>query len=146
MVRDHLFEIATKFRKAIESLPFDKKLDGLKEFPIGACGDTAFLLGAYLNDLGIEGFHYVCGTKGSHANNTWLTHAWLQKGDLVIDITADQFTDITTAIVIAERSTWHATFRTDSPTESDFRHRKHGMDGFMSTYKAILWEIKKQQT
>lgn len=137
-----LFEIATKFRNAIESLPIDKKLDGLKKFPNAACGDATYLLGAYLKDLGIEGFRYVCGKKGSHANNTWFTHAWLQKESLIIDITADQFADVSTAVIVSKSSAWHASFKTEKPTESDFRLKRYGMDGFMDTYKAILCEME----
>lgn len=59
-------------------------------FPKGCCGDTSVLLGHYLLENGIE-TDYVCGTYyGEDAFDTQ-SHAWLKMGDIVIDVTGNQF-------------------------------------------------------
>jgi hypothetical protein len=46
------------------------------------------------------------------------SHAWLGRGDLVVDITADQFADQHQAIIVALASPWHESFRVDQRDES----------------------------
>ncbi|MFZ7338141.1 hypothetical protein ACLS0R_18080, partial [Comamonas jiangduensis] len=87
MVENKIQKVAFAFREAILSIPLNQRPLGLSKFPSGACGDTALLLGAYLNDLGELGFSYVSGCRGNHEDNTWHTHAWLQRDNLLIDLT-----------------------------------------------------------
>lgn len=140
---NHLTAIATKFREAILRIPIDQRPEGMKRFPKAACGDTALLMGAYLADQGLRGFAYVCGTRGDHADRTWHTHAWLQNGKLVIDITADQFYDMPHAIIVDANSTWHGQFRTDRDQDGDFRAwTGMGVDPLHSMYEKILKAIE----
>ena len=76
-------------------------------FPRGACGDASLILGAYLADNGFPHFVYVTGERGSHEAGTWSSHAWLEADGLVADITADQFQDAPSKIVVAASSPWH---------------------------------------
>ncbi len=114
--------IAMRLRDCIEvvnrkHLPFS-----MQNFPRGSCGDSALLLGAFLSDLGHSGFKYVCGERGSVADNTWTTHAWLGRGSLIVDITADQFADAPGPVIVAYDSVWHGSFKADrEPTCADFR-------------------------
>ena len=87
---ERIKELAHKMRSAIEAVPRQERPIGLSDFPSGACGDSALLLGAYLNDCGVEGFVYVHGERWSDERNvSWsglgidpLHHlyALLQKG------------------------------------------------------------------
>ncbi len=106
----------------------------MRDFPAGACGDTSILLGAYLADCGHLGFEYICGERGSHDAGNWTTHAWLVRGDVVVDITADQFSDAPAAVIVESASTWHGQFMQAPATPSDFRdyrgpsmHELHAM-------------------
>jgi hypothetical protein len=107
----------------------------MKSFPNGACGDTALLLGGFLVDLGHSGFDYICGERGTQADNTWTSHAWLQRGHLFVDITADQFEDAPGSVIVELNSTWHQSFEvTRAPENGDFRawsgvgtHHLHAM-------------------
>jgi hypothetical protein len=114
-------KLASRLRRALVDLPRADLPFSMFCFPKGACGDTSLLLGAYLVDSGIKDFHYICGERGSHEENTWTTHAWLAKGDLVVDITADQFSDAPAAVIVTTSSLWHKGFTTDVPAPADFR-------------------------
>jgi len=112
---------ARRMRSALEALPRDKLPITMSVFPAGSCGDVSLLLGAYLKDSGIADFEYVSGARGSHNDNTWTTHAWLVRGSLIVDITADQYEDAPGKIIVSEDSPWHRTFETESGQPSDIR-------------------------
>lgn len=133
-----LLDVATEFRQGIEAIPAQLLPIGLQGFPRGACGDASLLLGARLTDLGIEGFKYVCGERVSKSNNTRTSHAWLQSGTCVIDITGDQFPDAPAPVVVADPSEWHANFTLDGAQPADFRlWSGYGADLLRPTYARI---------
>jgi len=83
-----LLELATRFRKALDDADKSKWGIQFKHFPRGSCGDVPEMFGKYLlHTYGIDSF-YVCGWSTDHTS-----HAWLECGRLVIDITGDQFND-----------------------------------------------------
>lgn len=138
-----LTSVASKFRAAILSIPVDQRPIGMKRFPVAACGDTALLMGAYLADLGFHGFSYVSAVRGEHADNTWHSHAWLQNGATVIDITADQFSDMPHAVMVSANSQWHMQFRVERRQDADFREWSGmGVDPLHSMYEEILNAIE----
>lgn len=118
--RNVVEQLARDLRTALESLAPSLSI-GLASFPRGACGDTSLLLGALLADHGVHGFEYICGDRGSHEDGTWTSHAWLHRNGLVVDITADQFDDGPSPVVVAEDSAWHRAFDWGRPTHADFR-------------------------
>ncbi len=79
------------------------------------------LLGACFADRGIDSFEYICGETECDREGTWTTHAWLARGDIVADITADQFDGVPSGVIVAESSEWHERFEITSRSESDFR-------------------------
>jgi hypothetical protein len=115
--------VAERVRRAIEKIPPGQRGSSLRLFPSGTCGDASLLLGAFLADQGVAGFEYVCGERGSKQEDTWTSHAWLRRGPLVIDITADQFADAPAAVIVESPSVWHEeSFRIGStPEPADFR-------------------------
>lgn len=139
MDEQKILEIAIQFRKAIEVVPQELRPIGMQSFPEGACGDTSLLFGAFLVDLGILDFKYIYGERGSKADNTWTSHAWLQRKDLVIDLTADQFSDAPADVIVSSSSTWHKQFSTERSTEADFRRwHGYGADQLYPIYSKIL--------
>jgi hypothetical protein len=107
---------ACRVREAIEQVPVAscRETNAFSMFPAGSCGDTCRMLGAYLQDVcGFPVFQYVCGERGSQSDNSWTTHAWLQRDTLIVDVTADQFSDAPRPIIIVEEnSSWHQQFET----------------------------------
>ena len=56
-----------------------------RNFPHGSCSSACFLLGRWLTENGFHDFDYVVLKDGTRS------HVWVQNGDLVVDITGDQF-------------------------------------------------------
>jgi len=84
------------------------------------------LLGAYLNDSGERGFVYVSGERGSKDDDSWTTHAWIERDGLVVDITCDQFPDAPAAVIVSPNSDWHRCFESKSQGGADFRSLQGG--------------------
>lgn len=83
---------AALFRSALDAV--DPKIwlaVTIDDFPRGACGHAAELLGRYLRDrLAIECTYVL--KDFVEADGTWRGgHAWLEHDGLIIDITGDQF-------------------------------------------------------
>lgn len=114
-------ELAQRMRGAIESVPAGELPIAMSRFPDGACGDASLLLGAYFVDCGFQKFEFVSAERGAADIDTWTSHAWLECERLIVDITADQFSDAPGAVVVAYDSGWHARFRTESRGPADFR-------------------------
>ena len=90
---------ATAFRTAMEQVaPTD---DALCHFPTGACGDTSLLLGQWFYAKGWGEWSYVLG----HVNDQ--SHAWIAKDGIYVDITADQFPEMTQAVLVTTDHRWH---------------------------------------
>ena len=83
----YLYELASQFRKAIESahakghFTHDNRFD---DFPVGCCGDTCYLLAEYLSRFGIETVWYSADRNG------W-SHAWLVVKDARVKKPAQRF-------------------------------------------------------
>ena len=86
----------------------------LRDFPFGACGDATLLLAKYLDQQGFGLFDYMLGNRGEHS------HAWLQRGELIVDITADQFPDVVETIIVTTNSPWHLTFQGEPENVADY--------------------------
>lgn len=93
----------------------------MSEYPRGACSDASMLLGAFLADCGFIDFDYVSGHRGNMEDNSWSSHAWLQAGEMVIDITAGQFEDAPEQVIVALPSSWHQQFEVVQREQYDFR-------------------------
>src|SRR5438874_2120009 len=72
---------------------------------MAAAGTLTLLLGNYLTEQGMGDFEYIAGERGNKAADppTWMSHAWIRQGRIVIDITADQFPEVAESVIITER-------------------------------------------
>jgi hypothetical protein len=77
-----------------------------ERFPRGTCGPVSELLGRYLVEAGFEDVMYVCGKKPSEGS-----HAWVEVGGIILDITGDQFGR--PPIVVTAASNWHNEWERD---------------------------------
>jgi hypothetical protein len=111
---------ALAFRKAVV-LARAELPEEFRGFPAGCCGDASELLAAHLTELGHGPFTYVFGLRGEVASGTHTSHAWLTLGELVVDITADQFPEVANPVIVTTDSAWHRTFRIDQTRVADFR-------------------------
>ena len=106
----NLICLATRFRNALVAVVEDHVKARIRGFPIdafprGACGDAARLLATYLREQECGTFDYCFGQRRGKS------HAWLWRGELVVDITADQFEDQDSPVIVTRNSIWHSTFR-----------------------------------
>lgn len=95
-------------RQAAQQISDENRIPYFSPFPLGWCGCTSRVLGAWLlhllpNNL----FYYMCGQRGSHS------HAWVEYNGLILDITADQFEDYNEnrLVIPKEESDFHKQFR-----------------------------------
>jgi hypothetical protein len=85
----------------------------LREFPRGSCGDATLLLAKYLEENKCGKFDYVCGEREE------FSHAWLQRDRLIVDITADQFDDQNSPVIVTEDHDWHSQFTLSVKEKND---------------------------
>ncbi len=95
MKNQDVYNIAVIFRKAIFEAKVNREFsiqDRMSKFPNGCCDDSCDLLAYYLYET-----YYIHTKQGNgvyrdnNPNNT-TNHAWLvMNGQIIIDITADQF-------------------------------------------------------
>jgi hypothetical protein len=92
-------------------------------FPGGACSEASLVLGAILDDAGHGGFECAWG-EIVKPDGTRPSHGWLQRGDLIVDITADQFDDVTESIIVSRDSAWHRKWRVVTMSPGDLKEHK----------------------
>jgi hypothetical protein len=146
---ERIEQLAHKLRSVIETVPRQDLPVGMRSFPKGACGNSAILLGAYFTNFEIEGFVYVQGKRGSRKHNTYASHAWLSRETLVVDITADQFSDAPGPVIVADPSPWHQTFRAQELTApGDYRilWNRFGVDDLYRLYTRLHTRLFPSET
>jgi hypothetical protein len=100
---------ATEFRAGIEKSEVSLLPYCMRNFPRGSCGDASLLLGTYLTEKGFGEFSYICRVCYDGSPN-WNSHAWIQKENLFIDITSDQFPEVRKKVLVLYDSKWHLKF------------------------------------
>lgn len=130
--------IAKKVRAELEEYR-DSGHPTLGNFPKGACGDAALVLGTYLADLGEEPFDYVLAMRGkADPGAQRASHAWLERADLVIDITADQFDGMDNPVIVTTDSDWHRTWEEVDRKPSYLDAYEHdGPDQLRPVYESV---------
>ena len=126
-----------KIRSAFERIDKSNLPITFKNFPRGACGDTCEVLAEILKELGYGKFQYVTGRR-ENGNS----HAWLQQKNLVIDITADQFEEISTPIYIGPLNSWYQEFEVQQDHEAGYnRLDTHSKAELSSVHLKITAEL-----
>lgn len=137
-----LRRIAHEFRRAIELSDKNSLPTTFKDFPDGSCGDAALLLGTYLLMNGYGEFRYILGERGSA--ESWCSQVWLTQGDLIVDITADQFPDSNEKVVVCRGSEWHKPFRGTDKGKADYRSYDDRTAAVLEkAYKEILSHLPR---
>ena len=100
-----LHEAASSVRHAIETTDLSGRGGNLADFPQRCCHHATKLLAAHLWQSGWTGLKVATGRRNGDAHSE---HVWLQAGDVIVDITADQFDEGLGPVVVARCSEWHA--------------------------------------
>jgi len=96
--------LVAQFRAALDKIDWAKMPIGFKNFPSGTCGDISDILAEHLDSHDIDNIVYVCGENENG------THAWLEIDGYAVDVTADQFDEITDKFLIQSPEVWHSIF------------------------------------
>src|SRR2546430_1217861 len=125
--KQQILQTATRFRVALDDLDRSLFPEHLRDFPHGCCSDVSDLLATYLHDIGLGDFDLISAERETASDSTvpFQTHAWLGQGNLIIDITADQFSENEESVIVHTSSTWHDTFRVSSSRSAGLQ----GIDG-----------------
>ena len=133
---------AKQFRVALEICERDSLPITFENFPSGSCGDATLLLAKYLQNSGLGFFDYVCGEIYEDGERKFQSHAWLQREDLIVDITADQFDEIEAAVLITRNHSWHNQFEVDVRHLADFEvYDEHTKNTLSSAYNSVVAHI-----
>jgi hypothetical protein len=132
------------FRSAIEKIK-EKLSITFTNFPRGSCGYTTILLGTYLLEKKLGHFYY---TQGDYykSHNEWSSHAWLQQGDLIVDITADQFEEINQKVIVTKISGWHQNLNGNIQRVANYKiYEGYSLNVLKNDYTLILEQINKDK-
>jgi hypothetical protein len=99
---------ATRVRQAIEMTDLRDCGNSLSDFPYCCCHHAVKLLAFHLFELGWSDLHAAVGTRNNDPN---YQHAWLRSGDILVDITADQFGEGQHPVVATRHSPWHEAWK-----------------------------------
>ncbi|MFY0312911.1 hypothetical protein ACFMBG_23940 [Leisingera sp. D0M16] len=127
------FDAATRACSARLGVQFD-------DYPNGSCGAASEILAEYLHASGFGVFAYVVGRDGVRS------HAWLEQGRVIVDVTAGQFEGAPEPIIISTDQSWHERFR-DRDVYPDGSFKSWGDQAQESAfaYSIILEELKRRE-
>lgn len=129
---DLLFQLSCRFRDALKECHKTGLPATFREFPKGSCGDACLLLAKWLEENGHTGFSYVCGLRNGQS------HAWLERHGIIVDLTADQFPEISDTVIVTRNQSWHNTFEERESYSADFeRYDVRTASVLESAYKKI---------
>jgi hypothetical protein len=94
------------FRHALEACHHDLDAMIFGSFPHGCCGAVSELLSVFLQAREHGTFTYVCGHRFD-PNLGFSSHAWLEQGGYIVDITQDQFDGRGEQTFVTVDRSWH---------------------------------------
>ena len=131
-----LIKLAGSFRSAIVESDPELLVVDLQNFPYGACGNASLLLAKYLENNECGKFDYILGKREGKS------HAWLQNGSLIVDITADQFQDQNKTVIVTMNHCWHSSFNVINKHIADFLiYDENTISELSATFEQILRHI-----
>lgn len=113
--REVMKDDLVKIRAAFERLDKSNLPVTFRNFPRGACGDTCEVLAEILKEHGHGTFQYVVGRR-----ENGISHAWLQSDAVIVDITADQFDEISEPVYLGPLNSWHQSFEVQQEHEAGY--------------------------
>ena len=126
-----------EFRTALEIFPKQGLLLPFDDFPLGTCGDASLLLAKYFQKCGLGEFRYVSGTYS--ANGEFCSHAWLEKDELIIDITADQFDEFAAPLIGSKReNAWYQRFECENEVADFELYTDWSRGALASVYRKVV--------
>jgi len=98
--------VATQLRGVLDKADTTLLPIPFRKFPRGSCDAASEALGIHIREQ--LGYECVSAQGMCALGEEYSTHTWLEYGDLIIDITADQFGQA--PVIVTRSSPWHARF------------------------------------
>ena len=114
-IRESMREDLVRIRTAFERIDKSNLPVTFNDFPRGSCGDTCEVLAEILRELGHGSSQYKVGCR-ENGNS----HAWLEMNSVIIDITADQFDEISDPVYIGPSNPWYQSFEIQQEHEAGY--------------------------
>ena len=132
--QDLLRSEAAAIRRAFQECRLDGDLSWITtSFPHACCGVVSSILSHHLFTIGMPDVKRASGVRIDQQS-----HMWVEAGEWIIDITADQFDEVSEPVLVTQNRTWHQQF------SFDFEYLDAGFAGYSdeaihaSVYRAIL--------
>jgi hypothetical protein len=138
MNREHLLDLCTIVRNAIESVKFNTTL--FKDFPMGSCRDSSIIIGMFLRENGCKNLTY-CHAQWNEESR-FRSHAWLEYENYIIDITADQF-GIEFSSIIVSRNCDFSFYENSCSEKFDLSIAGADISNLFKDYEIIKTEVKR---
>ena len=89
--------------------------------------------------MGCGKFDYVVGIR----ERDECSHVWLEQGSIIVDITADQFEEIESEVIITTDGSWYQQFKEEERHDADYRHYDaRTVSGLDDSYIHVLTKIE----
>ena len=137
---NQLVEECTKFRAVIEECKYNIGIEWFKDFPEGCSQDTSLILAKYLHAKGF-GIPYVVSAEKESGS-----HMWIELDNYIIDITADQFEEVSEKVIVTKKSKFHNSFEDKEkpiPYNQLLTGSNFGDFDLFNAYAIICAHIKK---
>lgn len=139
MHQKSMIDDIVRIRAAFERMSKSNLPISFKNFPHGACGDTCEVLAELLGELGYGSFDYVVGCR-ENGNS----HAWLERNSEIIDITADQFDEISDSVYIGPPNAWYQLFEIQKVHEAGYsRLDAHSRAELSNVHSRVKGELNE---
>ena len=117
-----LASTARAFREACECYVANGPHRYVAGFPRDCCNHVSFLLARYLREQGLGSSRYYFGNRKQQADPPGIeTHGWLQFGDVIVDITADQLRGENRPVIVTRDDSLHSQYH----WEGDFAYDEY---------------------
>ena len=133
---------AVKVRHAIEATERDEKRAGnLARFPAQCCDHAMRILALHLSHLGFKELAKARGERRAGAVPDY--HVWLVCQGVILDITADQFSEGQGPVVVTRRSSWHTAWKPERESLDEYRLSlwRDGQGSVFDVYREILGQL-----
>ncbi|MFE8729865.1 hypothetical protein, partial [Aeromonas hydrophila] len=84
----------------------------------------------------------VLACRGDKEDGSWCSHVWLERQGLIVDITADQFSDFSHKVFVGMGSSFHSTFTVEDVSDADYEiYDSNTYEKLMSAHQEILKQL-----
>ncbi len=145
-----LSKLAVRFRQAVEEeISISDYVDvELNSFPVGSCEVTSQMFALYLISLNYENVKLTFNKRNKLDLSDYRkdSHVWIVVGgELIIDLTGDQYSDCSEPVIVSKNSKFHNSFSLKNIREvtGTCLFRPGCTSGYSNFYKRVSKRLEK---